>query len=56
MKFRLSSEQFDALMDYIDARIDEKICSDHGRDTLNESIRSSDLRGLLQIALVEGEE
>jgi hypothetical protein len=40
-------------MDYIDARIDEKICSDHGRDALNESIRSSILRRELQVALVE---
>lgn len=44
MEFRLSDRQFTTLMDYIDSRIDERICSDHGRDTLIESIRTSEFR------------
>jgi len=40
----MTSEQLDALLEYIDARIVELCGAQLGRDNLSETVRASDLR------------
>lgn len=40
----MNQEQFNALLAYIDARIDEQIADAFGRDSLYESIETSEKR------------
>jgi len=48
----MNQQQMNALLEYIDARIEEKICADHGRDSLVESIRTGELRDRLAHVLL----
>jgi hypothetical protein len=47
----MTEEQLSALLEYIDARIDEKIREASGRDSLSEGIHADILRGDLKAAL-----
>lgn len=40
----MTKEQLEALFDYIDARIDEKLATDHGRDALHEAVAVTQFR------------
>lgn len=55
----MSPQQYNKLMEYIDARIDEKIQDAFGRDSLNESIKTSvigaELRELFNTAKVKND-
>lgn len=49
----MDQEQFDALLAYIDARIDEKIQQAFGRDSLSDGIRAEYLKDGAQKLIVE---
>lgn len=49
----MTEDQYRALLEYIDKRIDEKINDAFGRDSLVETIRCNDAERELRIALVE---
>ena len=50
---KLTQEQYDALEEYIEAKIDERIESAFGRDSLNESIRLTDADNVLRGVILE---
>ena len=49
----MNQEQFDALLDYIDARIEEKIADAFGKDSLSETVRCTECRLDLKHLLIE---
>ena len=52
----MTREQFNALCEYIDAKIDEKIEDAFGRDGLSETIRASKLECEAWAALKRGDD